>query len=38
VTANQLDRQAQYQRGEDLRRYPYSPFRVQIDAGPVLLS
>ena len=37
VTANQLYRQPKYQRGEDLRRYPYSLFRVRIDAGPVLL-
>jgi sugar lactone lactonase YvrE len=37
VTANQLYRQAKYQRGEDLRRHPYSLFRVRIDAGPVLL-
>ena len=37
VTANQLYRQAKYQRGEDLRRYPYGLFRVAIDAGPVLL-
>jgi sugar lactone lactonase YvrE len=37
VTANQLYRQAKYQRGEDLRRYPYTLFRVRIDAGPVLL-
>lgn len=37
VTANQLHRQAKYQRGEDQREYPYSLFRVRIDAGPVLL-
>ncbi|OZM77176.1 L-dopachrome tautomerase-related protein [Pseudonocardia sp. MH-G8] len=37
VTANQLYRQAKYQGGEDLRRYPYSLFRVAIDAGPVRL-
>jgi hypothetical protein len=37
VTANQLHRQAKYQRGEDRRQYPYSLFRVRIDAGPVLL-
>ena len=37
VTANQLHRQAKYQEGEDLRVYPYSLFRVAIDAGPVLL-
>jgi sugar lactone lactonase YvrE len=38
VTANQLHRQATYQGGEDLRVYPYSLFRVAIDAGPVLLG
>ena len=37
VTANQLHRQARYQRGEDQRRKPYSLFRVAIDGGPVLL-
>ncbi|WP_428966055.1 L-dopachrome tautomerase-related protein [Micromonospora fluostatini] len=37
VTANQLHRQATYQRGEDLRRKPYVLFRTRIDAGPVLL-
>jgi sugar lactone lactonase YvrE len=37
VTANQLHRQADYQGGEDKRRYPYSLFRIPIDAGPVLL-
>ena len=37
VTANQLHRQATYQGGEDLRQYPYSLFRVPIDAGPVRL-
>jgi sugar lactone lactonase YvrE len=37
VTANQLHRQAKYQRGEDLRRKPYALFRVRIDAGPVRL-
>lgn len=36
-TANQLQRQAKYQGGEDRREYPYSLFRVRIDAGPVLL-
>jgi len=38
VTANQLYRQEKYQRGKDRRRYPYSLFRVAIDAGPVRLS
>jgi sugar lactone lactonase YvrE len=37
VTANQLYRQAKYQRGEDRRRRPYSLFRIAVDAGPVLL-
>jgi sugar lactone lactonase YvrE len=37
VTANQLHRQAAYQGGVDRRRYPYSLFRVRIDAGPVRL-
>jgi len=37
VTANQLHRQARYQQGQDLRRRPFSLFRVRIDAGPVLL-
>ncbi|HEY8588316.1 MAG TPA: L-dopachrome tautomerase-related protein, partial [Naasia sp.] len=37
VTANQLHRQAKYQGGQDLRVYPYSLFRVAIDAGPVRL-
>ena len=38
VTANQLYRQKKYQSGHDRRRYPYSLFRVAIDAGPVLLK
>jgi sugar lactone lactonase YvrE len=37
-TANQLHRQAKYQGGDDKREYPYSLFRVAIDAGPVLLA
>ncbi|SNY61773.1 L-dopachrome tautomerase-related protein [Paractinoplanes atraurantiacus] len=37
VTANQLHRQADYQNGEDKRRYPYFLFRIPIDAGPVRL-
>jgi sugar lactone lactonase YvrE len=37
VTANQLYRQDKYQLGQDRRRYPYSLFRVAIDAGPVRL-
>jgi len=35
VTANQLHRQAQYQRGQDLRRKPYTLFRVRIGTGPI---
>ncbi|GHF54028.1 sugar lactone lactonase YvrE [Deinococcus metalli] len=37
VTANQLHRQARYHGGQDLRRKPYSLFRIRIDARPVLL-
>ncbi|MGK5680562.1 L-dopachrome tautomerase-related protein [Actinoplanes sp. URMC 104] len=37
VTANQLHRQAKYQHDDDRRQYPYSLFRVPIDAGPVNL-
>jgi sugar lactone lactonase YvrE len=36
VTANQLHRQARYHKGRDLRRKPYTLFRVRIDAQPVL--
>lgn len=37
VTANQLHRQGRYHQGRDLRRKPYTLFRVRIDAQPVLL-
>jgi sugar lactone lactonase YvrE len=37
VTANQLHRQARFNKGRDLRRKPYTLFRVRIDAQPVLL-
>jgi sugar lactone lactonase YvrE len=37
VTANQLHRQPRYHKGRDLRRKPYTLFRVRIDAQPVLL-
>ena len=37
VTANQLHRQARYHDGQDLRRKPYTLFRVRVDAQPVLL-
>jgi sugar lactone lactonase YvrE len=36
-TANQLHRQPNFHNGKDLRRKPYSIYRVKIDAGPVLL-
>jgi sugar lactone lactonase YvrE len=38
VTANQLHRQPKYQEGKDLRRKPYTLFRIRIDAKPVLLK
>jgi sugar lactone lactonase YvrE len=37
VIANQLHRQARYQKGQDLRRKPYALFRIHIDTSPVLL-
>ena len=37
VIANQLHRQPKYQLGRDLRIKPYTLFRIQIDAKPVLL-
>ena len=37
-TANQLHRQAQFHEGKDMREKPYTLFRVQIDAGRVLLK
>ena len=37
VTANQLHRQARFHKGKDLRRKPYSLFRIRIDAQPALL-
>jgi hypothetical protein len=37
VTANQLHRQTRDQGGRDLRRKPYSLFRIRIDSAPVLL-
>ena len=36
-TANQLNRQADYHSGVDLRQKPYSIMRVKINGGPVLL-
>ena len=37
VTANQLHRQARFHNGHDLRRKPYTLFRIHINAQPVLL-
>jgi sugar lactone lactonase YvrE len=37
-TANQLNRQALFHGGKDLREKPYTLFRVKIDSGPVLLK
>ncbi|MEJ1977736.1 MAG: hypothetical protein WDN49_18120 [Acetobacteraceae bacterium] len=37
-TANQLERQALFHNGKDLRQKPYTLFRMKIDAGPVLLK
>jgi sugar lactone lactonase YvrE len=37
-TANQLERQALFHDGKDLRQKPYTLFRIKIDAGPVLLK
>jgi sugar lactone lactonase YvrE len=37
VTANQLHRQARFHKGKDLRRKPYSLFRIRVDSQPVLL-
>jgi sugar lactone lactonase YvrE len=37
VTANQLHRQARFHKGKDLRRKPYSLFRIRVDAQPILL-
>lgn len=37
VTASQLHRQARYNHGHDLRRKPYTLFRVRIDQQPVML-
>lgn len=34
-TNNQLERQARYQNGNDLRQKPYSLLRVKIDSGPI---
>jgi sugar lactone lactonase YvrE len=38
VTANQLHRQARFNKeGRELRRKPYTLFRIKLDAQPVLL-
>ena len=37
VTANQLHRQARFHNGRDMRRKPYTLFRIKVDAKPVLL-
>jgi sugar lactone lactonase YvrE len=37
-TANQLQRQAGFHEGRDLRKQPYQLLRVRIGAGPVLLK
>jgi len=38
IIAVQLHRQARYHNGRDLRRKPYTLFRVRVDAQPVLLG
>ena len=37
VTANQLHRQARYNRGKDVRVKPYTLFRIRVNAQPVML-
>ncbi|HEY6536317.1 MAG TPA: L-dopachrome tautomerase-related protein [Candidatus Nitrosocosmicus sp.] len=37
VMSNQLHRQSRYNKGRDLRRKPYTLFRIKVDAKPVLL-
>jgi sugar lactone lactonase YvrE len=37
VTANQLHRQARYQKGHDLRHKPYTLFKIRVGERPVLL-
>jgi sugar lactone lactonase YvrE len=37
VTANQLHRQARYNRGKDMRIKPYTLFRIRVNAQPVML-
>jgi sugar lactone lactonase YvrE len=38
ITANQLQRQAKFHRGRDLRRRPFHLFRVRVNAAPVRLG
>lgn len=38
VTANELQRQASYHNGKDLRVQPYRLYRVRLDAKPVSLK
>jgi len=37
VTANQLHRQARFHNGSDMRKKPYTLFRIKVNAKPVLL-
>ena len=37
VTANQLHRQARFHNGRDMRRRPYTLFRIKVNTKPVLL-
>jgi sugar lactone lactonase YvrE len=37
VTANQLHRQARFHNGRDMRRKPYTLFRIKVSTKPVLL-
>ena len=37
VTANQLHRQARYNKGKDLRVKPYALFRIRVNKKPVML-
>jgi sugar lactone lactonase YvrE len=37
VTANQLHRQGRFHNGRDMRRKPYTLFRIKVNAKPVLL-
>jgi sugar lactone lactonase YvrE len=37
VTANQLHRQARFHNGTDMRKKPYTLFRIKVNAKPVLL-